>query len=71
MRQCELAMTLYNDHTAMQSYSPDVPLESMVLDMLEKNIPTEDPKFDELTLALGAGWRHRSEMSQLLQKVSY
>ncbi|CAP34962.2 Protein CBG17151 [Caenorhabditis briggsae] len=49
-----LAMALYNDHTAMQSYSPDVPLESMVLDMLEKNIPTEDGQFDELTLALGA-----------------
>ncbi|CAO4384426.1 unnamed protein product [Caenorhabditis nigoni] len=49
-----LAMALYNDHTAMQSYSPDVPLESMILDMLEKNVPTEDPEFDKLTLAIGA-----------------
>ncbi|PIC30054.1 hypothetical protein B9Z55_021428 [Caenorhabditis nigoni] len=30
----------------MQSYSTDVPLE--------RNISTEDPKFDKLTLALGA-----------------
>ncbi|CAO4384427.1 unnamed protein product [Caenorhabditis nigoni] len=49
-----LAMALYNDHTAMQSYSPDVPLESMVLGILEKNVPTKGPTFDKLTLAVGA-----------------
>ncbi|ULT97503.1 hypothetical protein L3Y34_005369 [Caenorhabditis briggsae] len=55
-------MALYNGHTAMKSYSPDVPLESMALDMQEKNIPTEDNKFDELTLAIGARCHARCQL---------